>query len=106
MMSTLDEREQTFERKYSQEQEFAFRVTARRNKIVGLWAAGHLSLQGPDAERYASSVVAAELQKGGEREVIAKLVADLAPKGIDKARIDAELQQATEQAKEQLGAPK
>ncbi len=105
-MSSFDEREQSFERKYSREQEFAFRVMARRNKIVGMWAAGLLGLAGPDAERYAASVVAAELQKGGEREVMAKLVADLAPKGVDKAQIDIELQLATDQAKEQLGAPK
>jgi hypothetical protein len=105
-MTSFDEREQGFERKYSHDQEFAFRVKARRNKMVGLWAASHLGLEGADAQRYADSIVAAELQKGGDEEVLSRLTVDLRPKGIERHQVEAEIERATAEAKEQLGAPK
>ena len=105
-MSSFDEREQSFERRYQNDQEFAFKVKSRRNKIAGHWAAGVLGKSGADADAYAASIVAAELGRGGEEHVIAKLVADLAPKGIDRHRVTAELDKAMAQAKVELGAPK
>lgn len=105
-MSGFDEREQTFERKFQRDQEFAFKVKSRRNKIVGHWAASLLGKQGAEADAYAAEIVAAELGKQGEEHVVAKLVADLAVKGIDRHRVTAELEKAMEQAKVELGAPK
>lgn len=105
-MSSFDEREQSFERKYEREQEFAFKVKSRRNKIAGHWAAALLGKTGADADAYAASVVAAEFGKDGEEHVIAKLTADLASKGIDRHRVVVELEKALAQAKVELGAPK
>ncbi len=105
-MSSFDEREQSFERKYQNDQEFAFKVRSRRNKIAGYWAAALLGKQGVEADAYVSSVVAAELGKQGEENVIAKLTTDLAAKGIDRHRVVAELEKALRQAKIDLGAPK
>ncbi len=105
-MSGFDEREQSFERKYQNDQEFAFKVKSRRNKIAGHWAAGVLGKSGAAADAYAASVVAAELGKDGEEHVIAKLVADLAAKGVDRHRITTELEKAMAQAKVELGSPK
>jgi hypothetical protein len=105
-MSSFDEREKSFERKYQQDQEFAFKVKSRRNRIAGQWAAGILGKAGAEADAYAASVVAAEFGKDGEEHVIAKLVGDLAGKGIDRHRVVLELEKAFEQAKVELGAPK
>ena len=105
-MSNLDEREKNFERRFELDQEFAFKVKSRRNKIVGHWAASILGKQGEAGDSYAAEVVAAELGKHGEEHVVEKLVRDLAPKGIDRARIMVEIDNATAQAKKELGAPK
>jgi hypothetical protein len=105
-MSNFDDREKGFERKFQQDQEFAFKVKARRNRIVGRWAAGLLGKEGGEAEAYVAAIVAAELEQHGEEHVVARLVADLEPKGIDRYRIMSELEQAAAQAREQLGAPK
>jgi hypothetical protein len=105
-MSSFDEREKSFERKYQQDQEFAFKVKSRRNRIAGHWAAGILGKAGTEADAYAAAIVAAEFEKHGEEHVIDKLVADLAGKGIDRARVMAELEKAFQQAKVELGAPK
>jgi hypothetical protein len=105
-MSSFDEREQSFERKYQNDQEFAFKVRSRRNKIAGRWAAAILGKQDAEADDYVASVVATELGKEGEQKVIAKLTTDLAAKGIDRHRVVAELEEALRQAKIELGAPK
>jgi hypothetical protein len=105
-MSSFDEREQSFERKYQNDQEFAFKVKSRRNKIAGRWAAAILGKQGAEADDYVASVVAAQLGKEGDENVVAKLTADLAAKGINRHRVVAELDEALRQAKIELGAPK
>ena len=105
-MSSFDEREQSFERKYQHDQEFAFKVRSRRNRIAGHWAAALLGKTGADADTYAADVVSAEFGKQGEEHVIEKLVNDLSAKGIDRARVVAELEKAFGQAKSELGAPK
>jgi hypothetical protein len=105
-MSTFDEREQAFERKFQQDQELAFKAKARRNKLVGLWAAEQLGLSGTAAEAYARDVVAAELaQPSGGEHLVAKLAGDFARKGIaiDATRIHLELDRCGVEAKRQLG---
>jgi len=103
-MSSFDEREQTFERKYQNDQEFAFKLKSRRNKIAGRWAAAMLGKEGKEADAYVAGIVDAELGKLGEANVIAKLTSDLAEKGIDRHRVAAELEKALQQAKTELGA--
>ena len=81
-MSTFDEREKGFEAKYKHDQEAQFKVTARRNKLLGLWAAEQLGLSGAEAEAYAKSVVAADFEKPGDDDVLHKIMADLSAKGV------------------------
>jgi hypothetical protein len=75
-MTTFDKREQDFENRFKHDEELRFKVTARRNKLLGLWAAGRLGLAGPAADAYAETIVAAEFQ-GGDARVIDKLATDL-----------------------------
>ncbi len=102
-MTTFDEREKDFEARFKHDQELRFKVTARRNRLLGLWAAERMGLKGGAAEAYAKEVVDAEFA-GGDRHVIAKLVADLAAKGQSSTatQIQFELDHLAEQAKQQV----
>lgn len=82
-MATFDDREKSFEHKYKHDKELEFKIKARRNKILGLWAAGELGLSGADAEAYAKAVVLADLERPGDDDVIEKVVGDFAAKGIE-----------------------
>ena len=79
-MTTFDEREKGFEARYKVDQELQFKVKARRNRLLGMWAAGRMGLSGEAASDYAKEIVDAEFH-GGDRHVVEKLVADLAAKG-------------------------
>ena len=81
-MTTFDDRERAFEAQFARAQEQEFRVTARRNKLIGLWAAGKLGMGEPEAADYARSVVFADLTRVGGRDITAKLAADLANAGV------------------------
>ena len=80
-MTTFDEREKAFELKYEHDQELQFKATARRNKLLGLWAAGLMGKTGDDAESYAREIVVADLEKPGHHDVVDRLVRDLAAAG-------------------------
>jgi hypothetical protein len=82
-MATFDDREKSFEQKYKHDKELEFKVNARRNKLLGLWAAGELGLSGADAEAYAKAVVMSDFEKPGEEDVVEKVVADFKAKGIE-----------------------
>jgi hypothetical protein len=82
-MTTFDEREKAFERKFAHDEELRFKSTVRRNKLTGLWAAEKLGLSGEEAEAYAKSVVKADFQEAGDADVVRKLREDFAAKGID-----------------------
>ena len=103
-MTTFDTREKEFEARFKHDQELQFKITARRNRLLGLWAAQHLGLLGDVAEAYAQRVVEAQLQPGGTKNVVDKLAADLGAKDpmCTAARIRFELEHFTEQAKRQL----
>jgi hypothetical protein len=79
-MTTFDEREKEFEARFKHDEDFRFKVTARRNRLLGLWAAERMGLSGAAAQSYAKSVVAAEFEHGGDSHVVDKVVADLAAK--------------------------
>ncbi|MBV9152304.1 MAG: DUF1476 domain-containing protein, partial [Alphaproteobacteria bacterium] len=74
-MTTFDEREKDFEARYKHDQELQFKVKARRNKLLGLWAAGRMGLSGGAADTYAREVVEAEFS-GGDKHVVEKVCAD------------------------------
>ncbi len=71
----------SFEKKFELDQELQFKVKARRNKLLGLWAAGLLGKTGADAEAYAKEVVLADFEKPGDADVLHKLMRDLAAAG-------------------------
>jgi hypothetical protein len=80
-MPMFEEREMAAERKFERDQELAFRITARRNKLLGLWAAGHMGLSGDAAARYALSIVDAEVTEHGDDAVIRRIAEDLIAHG-------------------------
>ena len=82
-MSMFDDREKGYEAKYKHDQEALFRITARRNKLLGLWVAEQLGKTGADGEAYAKEVVASDFEKPGDDDVIMKVLKDLEAKGIN-----------------------
>lgn len=88
-MASFDDRRDTFERKFAHDEELRFKVTARRNKLFGLWAAQQLGKTGPDAEAYSKAVVVADFQEAGDGDVIRKVRQDFEAAG--KTASDAEL---------------
>lgn len=99
-MTSFDDRERGFENKFAHDADLRFRAEARRNRLVGLWAAGLLGKAGADAEAYAATVVKADFQEAGDADVLRKLTADLA--GISdvatiRTRMDALLLEAVTQ---------
>lgn len=103
-MTTFDEREKEFEARFKHDEAFRFKVTARRNRLLGLWAAERMGLSGAAAESYAKTVVAAEFDHGGDRHVVDKIVADLAAKGhaATADQVQFELAHFADRAREQL----
>jgi hypothetical protein len=101
----LADREKAFEGEFKRNQELAFRVTARRNRLFGLWAATQLGLpQGETADAYAKTVVEADFKVPGDADVIQKVQDDLAAKNITmaEAELRAELARAAAEARRQL----
>lgn len=76
-MTSFKDREQAFENKYAHDQELQFRVMARRNKLLGLWAAEKLGLTAAESDAYAKAVVQADFEEAGDEDVIRKVYADL-----------------------------
>lgn len=101
-MTSFDNREQAFENKFAHDQELQFKVAARRDKLVGLWAAEKLGLDAGEAEAYAKQVILSDLEEAGDEDVIRKLVADLAEVGIDEAGVRAALAEQAEVARRQI----
>jgi hypothetical protein len=83
-VTTFDKREEGFEKKFAHDEELKFKAFARRNKMLGLWAAGLLGKSGAEADTYARDVVMADLEEHGEEDVLRKLVKDLAGKASEK----------------------
>jgi hypothetical protein len=81
-MTTFDKREEGFEKKFAIDEELKFKADARRNKLLGLWVAAQLGLSGEAAASYAREVVAADFEEAGDRDVVHKVTADLAAKGV------------------------
>lgn len=84
-MTTFDEREKGFEAKYRHDQELQFKVGARRNKLLGLWAAELIGITGDAAAAYAREVIEADFDEPGDDDVLRKVMADLTAKGVDKS---------------------
>ena len=81
-MSIFDKREEGFEQKFAHDEELRFRANARRNKLIGLWAAEKLGLAGTAADAYAAAIVAADLEAPGSDSVFRRLRLDFDAKGV------------------------
>jgi hypothetical protein len=81
-MTTFDKREEGFEKKFALDEELRFKATARRNKLLGHWAAEKLGLAGADAENYAKAVVMADFEEAGDDDVFRKLRTDFEANGV------------------------
>ncbi len=103
-MTTFDDRERAFETKFAHDEEMKFRITARRNRLLGEWAAGLMNLSPAETEAYARDVVRADFEEAGDEDVIRKLLGDLTSAGveIDDARIREALGHKDVEARRQM----
>ena len=103
-MTTFDNRENAFENMYVHDAEMQFKADARRNKLLGLWAAEKMGLSGDAADAYAKSVVIEDLKEPGDEDVYRKVAADLAEKGanVPEAELRRRMQEFLSEAKTQL----
>src|SRR5206468_9293496 len=84
-MSSFDKREEGFEKKFAHDQELRFKANARRNKLLGLWAAEKLGMSGADADAYAKAVVMADFDEPGDGDVFKKIRKDFDAKAVGQS---------------------
>jgi hypothetical protein len=84
-MTNFEDREKGFERKFAHDEELKFRATARRNKLLGMWAAGAMGITGDAAQGYAREVIKAYLEQPGEEDVFRKIRRDFDAKGVQQS---------------------
>src|SRR6478736_10329734 len=103
-MTSFDDRERGFETKFARDEEMAFRIAARRNRLVGTWAAKEMGLTPAEADAYAKAVVQADFEEAGDEDVIRKLLGDLLAAGVetDDATVRRALEEQSVEAKRQL----
>ncbi|MEM9148649.1 MAG: DUF1476 domain-containing protein [Pseudomonadota bacterium] len=103
-MAQFDDREKAFESKFAHDAEMQFKAEARRNKLLGLWAADKMGMGEADAEAYAKQVIAADFEEAGDEDVYRKVAKDFADKGVavPEAELRAQMREFLTQAKESL----
>jgi hypothetical protein len=103
-MTTFDDRERAFETKFARDEDMQFRITARRNKLLGHWAAKQMGLTPEEADAYATAVIQADFEEAGDEDVIRKLLGDLTAAGVevDDATVRKALADQTVEARRQL----
>jgi hypothetical protein len=84
-MTNFEDREKGFERKFAHDEELKFRATARRNKLLGMWAAGEMGITGDAAQGYAREVIKADLEQPGEEDLFRKIRRDFDAKGVQQS---------------------
>jgi hypothetical protein len=82
-VTQFDDRERAFEAKFAHDEEMQFRITARRNRLLGEWAARQMGLSDVETESYAKDVVRSDFEEAGDHDVIRKVVGDLTAAGVD-----------------------
>lgn len=103
-MTTFDKREEGFEKKFAHDEELQFKAMARRNKLLGLWAAEMLGKSGDDANAYAKEVVLADFEEAGDNDVLKKVVKDLEAKGVTEQQVRAKMTELLATAVAQIQA--
>jgi hypothetical protein len=103
-MTSFDDRERAFETKYARDEEMAFRVIARRNRLVGQWAAAKMGLTPEETDAYAKAVVQADFEEAGDEDVMRKLLGDLTAASVetDEGQVRRALEEAMVDARRQL----
>ena len=101
-MTTFDKREEGFEKKFAHDEDLKFKAMARRNKLLGLWAAGELGKSGADADAYAKEVVLADFEESGDNNVLRKVAKDLLSKSITEQQVRAKMNELLDTAIEQV----
>ena len=103
-MKSFNNREKAYEKKFVHDAELEFKANARRNKLLGLWAAEKMGLTGDEAEEYAKSVVVADLEEPGDEDVFRKIRGDFDAAGIDQSdhRIRRTMDELTDKAIAQI----
>ena len=103
-MTTFDDRERAFEGHFAREQEMVFRITARRNRLLGGWAAELMALTPEETDAYAKAVVQADFEEAGDEDVVRKLLGDLVGARVDmsEARVRTALAECMVEARRQL----
>jgi hypothetical protein len=102
-MTTFDDRESAFENKFAHDEELQFKISARRNKLFGLWAAEKMGLTTEEADAYAISVVQADFEEAGDEDIVRKVLGDLTSAGIEtddqevRAALDTQMIEARRQ---------
>jgi hypothetical protein len=81
-MTTFDDREKAFENKFAHDEELEFKAAARRNRMLGVWAAGLMGLEGDHVEEYARAVVKSDFEQPGDEDVLRKVYKDLSASGV------------------------
>jgi hypothetical protein len=102
MATTFDKREEGFEKKFAHDEELKFKAMARRNKLLGLWAAGLLGKSGAEADAYAKEIVMVDFEEPGEEDVFRRVMKDLDGKGVSEQQIRAKMGEFLAQAVEQI----
>ena len=100
-MSSFEDRENAFESKFAHDAEMQFKAEARRNKLLGLWAAGLMGKEGDAADAYAKEVIKSDFEEAGDDDVLRKVTGDLGDKA-DEATIRAKMTELLTAAKAQL----
>ncbi|MEM8633045.1 MAG: DUF1476 domain-containing protein [Pseudomonadota bacterium] len=103
MSKTFDDRENAFEAKFAHDEEMAFKAVARRNKLLGLWAAGLLGKSDAQAEEYAKEVIRADFEEAGHDDVVRKVAGDLGDKATEE-EIRVKMDELLKEAKGQLAS--
>ena len=100
-MTTFDDRQRAFETKFARDQEMQFKIVARRNRLLGQWAAKRMGLTEAEADAYARDVIRADFEEAGDEDVVRKLLGDLTSAGVevDDAEIRAQLEHKTTEAR-------
>lgn len=107
-MTSFDDRERAFENKFARDEEMQFRIIARRNRLLGQWAAELMHLTPAEADAYAKAVVQADFEEAGDEDVVRKLLGDLVSGGVDiddaavRSALDAKLVEARRQLIEEI----
>ena len=103
-MTTFDKREEGFEKKFAIDEELKFKAEARRNRLLGLWAAEKLGLAGDAAAAYARETVAGAFAEGGEKAVVARVTSDLSAKDVTEDAVRTQMIELLAQAIVQVKA--